>query len=466
MIVKSDWELLDIEPTVDIRQIKKAYANKLKSCSPEDNAEQFQILRQVYERVLQGAKNFDSTNFSTDTFDSEVSANEDETLYNSYVEEPDVVEHRYIDTRSIDNTLIEPIIEELPAYEKLIQQINDLYDNFNSRLDLNKWEEIIKDEILWDVETYRILKTWFLDFLFAGHFVPSEVIQSYNKYFLWEFNSEEFYQKYDDVFMTYIKELINGSIVPGYEYLTQEGCEDIDKYIWYREYGFAYYISSDFNKAYQNLSIALEMMPDDPYLLCMFGTLNDATDNTNGIKYIKLGAEFSSDPWRIFSFGGQLLHRIGKFKKALRYYRKIPKDSYYFIPAQSAITDCLCSMGKYHKCGFLLRSKHRKYREDIEFKDVLYQYYETILELKKNFPNRLIFLYEARITFPYIRKSGEKNPHKYTANYILPSLKLVMKILLKFLIIIAIIVTRGLLAVLLLIIYFLTRQSARMREET
>lgn len=468
MIAKSDWKLLNIEPTTEIRQIKKAYAKKLKLCSPEDNPVQFQILRQVYERVLHYAEHAAYAKLSVDTFDSEDAASEDDSFCNPYDEEPEVSENGYVNTRCIDNKLIEPKIEELtdvkPAYEKFMQQVNDLYANFNRRLDPKEWDELIKDEVLWDVETYRILKTWFLDFLYAGHFVPSEVIQSYNKYFLWEYNCEEYHQKYGDVFLTYIKELINANIVPGYEHLTQGGCEDIEEYIRYRENGFAQYLNGDINNSYQNLINALEMIPDDPYLLCIFGAYNDATDNANGKKYIKLGAELSADPWRMLLFSGQLLHRVGKFKKALRYYRKIPKTSYYYIAAQSAITDCLCSMEKYHKCGFLLRSKLNKNREDAELKSVLFQYYVTILGLKKSFPNRLVFWYEARKIFPYVRNSEEKNPHKYTSNYILPSLKLVMKVLLVLFVLVVVIASRGGILT-AIIIYRLAKNSALKGEQ-
>ncbi|MGB4659942.1 MAG: hypothetical protein WBI07_12225 [Mobilitalea sp.] len=444
MITKSDWKLLGIEPTIDIRQIKKAYAKKIKLYSPEDNAVQFQILRQVYERVLQYVTYADSLRLTEDTFNTEDSIYEEDTLYDPSGEKSEINEKGNVKSRFHENSFSESEIgelsDEVPSDEKFVQQVTNLYADFNSRIDPKKWDEIINDLVMWDIETYRILKTWFLDFLYAGHFVPSKVMESYNKYFLWELNSEEYYQKYDNLFLTYIKEQISGIITPGYEYLTGESCEDIEAYIRYREHGFAQYLSGDWDSTC-NLRCALEMIPDDPYLLCIFGAYMDATDSSDGKGYIKLGSELSADPWRMYLFGGQLLHRMGKYKKALRYFRKIPKTSYYYIKAQSAITDSLCNMNKYLKCGFLLRSNLKKNREVTELKDVLSEYYGIILELKKSFPNRLDFLYEAREIFPYVNNSVEKNPHKFTSNYILSSLELAVRIIFPLLLLLGIIAT-------------------------
>lgn len=52
----SDWELLGIKKTSDVSEIKKAFAKKLKTCRPEDNAELYQELRNAYERIIKQAK--------------------------------------------------------------------------------------------------------------------------------------------------------------------------------------------------------------------------------------------------------------------------------------------------------------------------------------------------------------------------------------------------------------------------
>jgi DnaJ-class molecular chaperone len=46
------WHVLGIEPTEDLRAIKRAYARKVKENNPEDAPEQFQAIRNAYEIAL------------------------------------------------------------------------------------------------------------------------------------------------------------------------------------------------------------------------------------------------------------------------------------------------------------------------------------------------------------------------------------------------------------------------------
>lgn len=48
------WEILGIEPTRDKKLIRRAYAKKCRECHPEDHPEEFRLLRQAYERALNG----------------------------------------------------------------------------------------------------------------------------------------------------------------------------------------------------------------------------------------------------------------------------------------------------------------------------------------------------------------------------------------------------------------------------
>ena len=53
---EQDWQQLGIEPTTNLAAIKKAYALKLKTTRPDDDAEAYQALRGAYERVQQWLK--------------------------------------------------------------------------------------------------------------------------------------------------------------------------------------------------------------------------------------------------------------------------------------------------------------------------------------------------------------------------------------------------------------------------
>ena len=47
------WAVLDIAPTQDARQIKRAYAARLKVVRPDEDATGFQALREAYEHFVQ-----------------------------------------------------------------------------------------------------------------------------------------------------------------------------------------------------------------------------------------------------------------------------------------------------------------------------------------------------------------------------------------------------------------------------
>ena len=51
MASRADWSRLGLEPTVDVRAIKRAYASKVRLTRPDDDAAAYQALREAYERV-------------------------------------------------------------------------------------------------------------------------------------------------------------------------------------------------------------------------------------------------------------------------------------------------------------------------------------------------------------------------------------------------------------------------------
>ena len=52
-----DWQHLGLEgPSTDLATIKRAYAKRLRTTRPDDDAEAYQALREAYDRMVQRAR--------------------------------------------------------------------------------------------------------------------------------------------------------------------------------------------------------------------------------------------------------------------------------------------------------------------------------------------------------------------------------------------------------------------------
>lgn len=57
------WEILEIEPTSDKKEIKKAYARLLKQYHPEENPEKFKQIQAAYQQCLHSDQEIESVSY-------------------------------------------------------------------------------------------------------------------------------------------------------------------------------------------------------------------------------------------------------------------------------------------------------------------------------------------------------------------------------------------------------------------
>lgn len=79
------WEILGIGPTNDIRAIKKAYAEKVKTCHPEDDPDGFRKLQEAYRKAMDYARGKEIQ--ETDVIQEEVPAEQKKMAHPVEVEE-------------------------------------------------------------------------------------------------------------------------------------------------------------------------------------------------------------------------------------------------------------------------------------------------------------------------------------------------------------------------------------------
>ena len=114
------WEILGIEQTDDIREIKKTYARQLRLHNPEGDPDGFMRLREAYEQALTLAVR---TNINL----IEANENGDEDI------EPPLIR---VVSPSVDDE------QEAVARTLVWDKLEELYKDFERRMDLDEWQQL------------------------------------------------------------------------------------------------------------------------------------------------------------------------------------------------------------------------------------------------------------------------------------------------------------------------------------
>lgn len=168
------WHVLEIEPTTDLQEIKKAYAIKLKKCKPEVDPDGFQELRKAYEIAQKYAAGIDLTQ----------EENAQETMH----AQPDQDEKSPIDPSDAVNYLLNVLAqnqEEALAVLKDYEQKGWL-DNLDFS---EKFQRILAIELLAASAEFHGFITWLIH------------------YFNWEETAKN--NKIDAYYSVILKNLIN-----------------------------------------------------------------------------------------------------------------------------------------------------------------------------------------------------------------------------------------------------------------
>ena len=180
------WNILGIEPTKDLAEIKRAYAKKLKKCRPEEDLDGFQELRDAFEE----AKWYSSDDYiDFEELDESISQEDLDSL-TDYDDEIEFDETLDGDDEEEDL----PDLTEEPLYGKLLL----LYNNFEKRRQVSSWKELLEDDALWDFEARWQINYIIINFLIEHHLLPITVWSYLDGYLLWTEAFED-YEEYSDL---------------------------------------------------------------------------------------------------------------------------------------------------------------------------------------------------------------------------------------------------------------------------
>lgn len=150
------FKTLNVNKTKDKDIIKRAYLSKLQNTNPEDKPEEFMQLRQAYEEALEYADSQDETNNS----------NEDKNEIDLWME-----------------------------------KVQSVYSNFKTRNDLDKWGELLNDDVCQGLDTKIESRDAILVFLMDNYYVSGKLMRFLDKEFDFTGNLDELYENYPRPFI-------------------------------------------------------------------------------------------------------------------------------------------------------------------------------------------------------------------------------------------------------------------------
>lgn len=156
------FQILKTDKTKDKDIIKRAYLMNLQNTNPEDKPEEFMQLRLAYEKALEYA----------DSQDEIINSNEKNNLHSNKSE-----------------------------IDIWMEKVEIVYKNFKSRNDLDKWGELLKDDICKNLDSKVEARDSLLKLIMENNFIPSALVRFLDKEFDFIGNLDDLYEKFPKEFI-------------------------------------------------------------------------------------------------------------------------------------------------------------------------------------------------------------------------------------------------------------------------
>lgn len=171
------WSILGIQPTNDIRAIKKAYAKRSREIHPEESPEEFSELHNAYEQALKYAKgeSYESVSIYSQQKDVDVEDEITETQ-NIFVEGFDFNAEAM--DAEFDEIVKNKVIEmrKIAVVEKAVEEFYILNKNKTARNDIDNWKRVLNNFFETGMAKNQYALDCLADFIFDAYDIHIRVL--------------------------------------------------------------------------------------------------------------------------------------------------------------------------------------------------------------------------------------------------------------------------------------------------
>lgn len=294
------FKVLGIEPTRDLKEIKRAYARLLPSYNPEKDPEGFQALRAAYEKAL-------------------ARINEEDTPPQA----------------------LSPIEEFMLAFEQL-------YTDFAQRIQVSAWQKLLESDVCFQIDTGKEVSDRILSFMMDHYYFPTEVWQLFNQYFAWTSKREKLSGKFPKNFIDFV---VNKILYKSYfRYHDLLNCKENRQEEFMTEYQKLVNALDEFNlyDAKKAIDVCRELCPEHPDFLVLLSRYQMLLgESDEAIRILTSMIEKDQENFYAYIWRGHHYDRIGKNWEAYADYQRANALLPNFDETLYSLGRCCLVLGKY-----------------------------------------------------------------------------------------------------------------------
>ncbi|MEJ8552778.1 hypothetical protein [Tepidibacter sp. Z1-5] len=307
---------MEIPYDSDLKTIKKAYAKLLKIYNPEDDPEGYQRLRETYDTAIKYVKNNKQQDLHinlVENINDEVSILEDKANIDKKT-----IERQY---QNINNSYEQHTSNDVNLQiEEFLDKLNELYNDNSLKSDINAWEKLLNNDVVWNVFSSLIIEDYIFEFLLNHEDLPLNIWYILNYHFNWTNKERMLYEKYDEQKVEKVLKILQNIGQIKYEYIKEIDPNFIEKYLSLYSQGSESLKIRDYYQAQESLLEAYKIFNHDEKLLKILGEFYYQFRHLEkSLEFFELA--FKIDPFdlRINLFIGSILTGMGRYLEALPY---------------------------------------------------------------------------------------------------------------------------------------------------